>query len=118
MAQHKTDNSVPEGYTISHTAITFILGPDGQVLDSLNDSLSKEEVVKRLQKLLSMNLDAKVSARYLTVLDQESTTAESHGKMSKKQVASIRQIGNLARQLTGDWSNMMGRWDLNDGFGA
>ncbi|EWG52179.1 hypothetical protein FVEG_10981 [Fusarium verticillioides 7600] len=38
--------------------------------------------------------------------------------MSKKQVASIRQIGNLARQLTGDWSNMMGRWDLNDGFGA
>ncbi|KAF5604193.1 SCO2-like protein [Fusarium pseudocircinatum] len=117
-AQHKTDNSVPDGYTISHTAITFILGPGGQVLDNLNDSLSKEEVVKRLQKLLSMNLDAKVSTPYLTVLDQESTMAESYGKMSKKQVASIRHIGNLARQLKGDWSNMMGRWDLNDGFGA
>ncbi|QGI85879.1 hypothetical protein CEK25_012608 [Fusarium fujikuroi] len=117
-AQHKTDNSVPEGYTISHTALTFILGPDGQVVDNLNDNLDKKEVIKRLQKALSANLDAKVSAQYRTVLDQDSTMAESHGKMSKKQVASIRHIGNLARQLKGDWSNMMGRMDLNDGFGA
>ncbi|CVK97948.1 probable SCO2-Protein involved in stability of Cox1p and Cox2p [Fusarium mangiferae] len=117
-ARHKTDNSVPEGYAISHTALTFILGPDGQVVDNLNDNLDKKEVIKRLQKALSAHFDAKVSAQYRSVLDQDSTMVESHGKMGKKQLASIRHIGNLARQLKGDWSNMMGRMDLNDGFGA
>lgn len=38
--------------------------------------------------------------------------------MDNRKVATMRHIGNLARQLKGDWSNMLGSVDLNDGYGA
>jgi hypothetical protein len=38
--------------------------------------------------------------------------------LDQKQVGSIRHIGNLARQLKGDWSNMMGPTPLQEDFGA
>lgn len=39
-------------------------------------------------------------------------------RLDRKQVGSIRHIGNLARQLTNDWSGMMGPAPLAAGFAA
>ncbi|KAH7176971.1 hypothetical protein EDB81DRAFT_676038 [Dactylonectria macrodidyma] len=125
-AQRKHDYSVPESYTIPHTAITYILGRDGNLVDHLSDSLSNEEAVSRLQKVMDGELDkdpAKETTSYPrgghgNGVDVGTVGKESLALLDKKQVASIRHIGNLARQLKGDWSNMMGPTDLNDGFGA
>ncbi|MZG15877.1 hypothetical protein GTY44_20705 [Streptomyces sp. SID5914] len=38
--------------------------------------------------------------------------------LDRKQVGSLRHIGNLARQLRNDWSNMEGQTDLREDFGA
>ncbi|WAO91159.1 Ldi domain-containing protein [Fusarium falciforme] len=120
-AQRKNDDSVPEGYTIPHTAITYILGPDGRLVDHLNDSLDIEEAAMRLHKVLALDSNGgATSAPAPHCLSPGSSIVgqESLALLDKKQAASIRHIGNLARQLKGDWSNMMGPTDLNDGFGA
>ncbi|KAL3460198.1 SCO1/SenC-domain-containing protein [Aspergillus heterothallicus] len=95
-SQQKIDSN--GGYTVPHTAFTYILGPDGQLLDHFHDALDVHQVAKPT--------------------DEPSVSKESLAKLDAKQVASIRHIGNLARQLKGDWSNMMGPTHLNDGFGA
>lgn len=123
-AQQKKDSN--GGYTVPHTAITYILGPDGHLLDHLNDSIAVEQVTQRLRQVLALNLDRLASdtgidggpVKAITAPDRPSTRKESLARLDAKQVASIRHIGNLARQLKGDWSNMMGPTHLNDGFGA
>ncbi|KAH7120323.1 hypothetical protein B0J13DRAFT_567803 [Dactylonectria estremocensis] len=134
-ANRKEDSNAPGGYTIPHTAITYILGPDGRVLDNLDDSLDVSEVVTRIQKILAQNPEQPNLSEYGSLASHDGTETnktapyhddatlnnveqESLAVLNKKQVASIRHIGNLARQLKGDWSNMMGPTDLNDGFGA
>ncbi|KAF4960421.1 hypothetical protein FSARC_10481 [Fusarium sarcochroum] len=119
-AKRREDPSVPEGYTIPHTAITYVLGPDGQLIDHLNDSLSVQEATQRLQSILDRDLIMDTNRTTPTSLLNHSQVEgrESLLLMSKEQVASIRHIGNLARQLKGDWSNMMAGSDLGDGFGA
>lgn len=118
----KEDRTAPDGYTMPHTAFTYIHGPDGRLLDHIDTSLDVENVTVRIKKALAQDLD----------LDLESNSSRSHAAattpvtegqehlqvLDKKQVTSIRHIGNLSRQLKGDWSNMMGPSDLNDGFGA
>ena len=40
------------------------------------------------------------------------------GVLDDKQIGSLRHIGNLARQLTNDWSGMMGPAHMKEDFGA
>ncbi|KAL6230263.1 hypothetical protein BDW75DRAFT_234532 [Aspergillus navahoensis] len=103
-SQQKTE--CDGSYTVTHTAFTYILGPDGNLLDHLNDALGVENVTKRLQQLLARDLDLLASDPSID------------GGPARRKAASIRHIGNLARQLKGDWSNMMGPMHLNDVFGA
>ncbi|KAL2848889.1 hypothetical protein BJY01DRAFT_233735 [Aspergillus pseudoustus] len=120
-AERKESANSPEGYIIPHTAFTYILGPSGQLVDHLSDGLEVGDVVARIQKALAQDLDrARTSNHNKKANNPESMTVklESLGLLDKEQVASIRHIGNLARQLKGDWSNMMGPSDLHDGFGA
>lgn len=118
----KEDINAPDGYTVPHTAFTYILGPGGRFLDHMSDGLSAQDVIARIRKALEQNLDQIASpktdraANITTTPDTEGQ--ESLELLDKQQVASMRHIGNLARQLKGDWSNMMGPSDLNDGFGA
>ncbi|HJQ15874.1 MAG TPA: hypothetical protein VJ859_02645 [Allosphingosinicella sp.] len=46
------------------------------------------------------------------------TAHKPHPLLDKKQVGSIRHIGNLARQLKNDWSSMEGPTDLKQDFAA
>ncbi|KAJ0423052.1 hypothetical protein BJY00DRAFT_322187 [Aspergillus carlsbadensis] len=123
-AQKKTDGD--GSYTVPHTAFTYILGPDGYLLDHLNDGLDAEEVTKRLRQALARDLDRLASdpsidggpVKAIPTTVEPSVSKESLARLDAKQVASIRHIGNLARQLKGDWSNMMGPTHLNDGFGS
>ncbi|KAM0467644.1 hypothetical protein ACHAP7_011717 [Fusarium lateritium] len=119
-AQRKTDGAAPDGYVISHTAIIYVLGPDGDLVDHFHDGLADAEVTSRLQVLIHITPQEDQSLLSSPGKDLNMTTIgkESLSLLDKKQVASIRHIGNLARQLKGDWSNMMGPTDLNDGFGA
>ncbi len=80
-----------------------------------------EDVIIRIKKALALNLDHSNSpgpGKDANTTTRNTTGQESLGLLDEKQVASIRHIGNLARQLKGDWSNMMGPSDLNDGFAA
>lgn len=122
-AQQKTDQN--GSYTVPHTAFTYVLGPDGHLQDHLSDALDVDETTNRLQQLLDRDLDQIASlsrdegpVRMVSPADGASVNKESLARLDAKQVASIRHIGNLARQLKGDWSNMMGPTHLNDGFGA
>lgn len=110
-AQRKDDDTVPEGYTIPHTALTYVLGPDGCLVDHLNDSLDVENAVKRLRQVLARDSDSGSTGPTASPRlnpDSSAIGQESLALLDKKQVASIRHTGNLARQLKGDLSNMMG----------
>lgn len=116
-AQRKEDKNAPGGYVVPHTAITYILGPDGCLMDHLNDGLDIQEATSRISR--------SIEQCHIRATDDNSSNgffdvpgSESLSRLDKKQVASIRHIGNLSRQLKGDWSNMMAKSDLSDGFGA
>lgn len=107
------------GYDIPHTAITYLLGPDGQLIDHFNDALDTEEMVARIREKLVSSLGPTNNGTNSTANGgTKNYGKESLDLLGHKQVASMRHIGNLARQLKGDWSNMMGYPDLGESFGA
>ncbi|KAL2674257.1 hypothetical protein Neosp_012708 [[Neocosmospora] mangrovei] len=119
-AQRKEDENEVGGYTVPHTAVTYILGPDGRLLDHLDDALDILEAADRISKVVEQQSD-RISCTNGNGTPNNRSSPPGHEnmeRMDKKQVASMRHIGNLSRQLKGDWSNMMGGTDLNDGFGA
>jgi cytochrome oxidase Cu insertion factor (SCO1/SenC/PrrC family) len=109
-AKAKEDETAPGGYVVSHTAITYLLNRDGYIVDHFNDSVDAETVTARILK--------KMRASHANDTTHDTNKPESLGILTRDQVASIRHIGNLARQLKGDWTHMMGGSDMNDGFGA
>ncbi|KAL3470723.1 hypothetical protein BJX99DRAFT_263992 [Aspergillus californicus] len=115
-AKAKQDNNALGGYVVPHTATTYLLGMDGYIVDHFNDVLNAKGVTARVLKAIKEGPDAHTVPEKPT--DELVYEQESLERLDHKQVASIRHIGNLARQLKGDWSNMMGAPDLNDGFGA
>jgi cytochrome oxidase Cu insertion factor (SCO1/SenC/PrrC family) len=119
-ANRKRDNGIADNYDVPHTAITYILNPDGCLVDHLHDSLSDTQVMPRLKRVMDEvhRTDRVINTVPSIESGRDNIINESLKVLDKKQVASIRHIGNLARQLKGDWSNMMGPTDLNDGFGA
>ncbi|KAL4780656.1 hypothetical protein BJX76DRAFT_350791 [Aspergillus varians] len=131
-AKEKDDENALGGYVIPHTAITYLLDKEGYIVDHFNDVLNAKTVTARvLEKIKSgaqspTNGEAvqeQASSSNGTAAGTEAGTKfvyeqESLKRMDVKMVQSIRHIGNLARQMKGDWANMMGAPDLNDGFGA
>ncbi|KAL4997979.1 hypothetical protein BDV10DRAFT_201521 [Aspergillus recurvatus] len=111
-AQAKEDECAPGGYVVPHTAITYLLDKDGYVVDHFNDALDAETVTARILKRIPT-----AHANGATTADNINEP-EGLAPLTPEQVASIRHIGNLARQLKGDWAYMMGGSDMNDGFGA
>lgn len=121
----KEDRTAPDSYTMPHTAFTYIHGPDSCLLDHIDTSLDVENVTARIKKALGqgLDLDLDLDLKSRSSSHAAATTPVTEGQehlqvLDKKQVASIRHFGNISRQLKGDWSNMMGPSDLNDGFGA
>lgn len=110
-AKAKEDETAHGGYVVPHTAITYLLNRDGYIVDHFNDSVDAETVTARILKKVHASLHANDTT-------QDTSKPESLDILTRDQVASIRHIGNLARQLKGDWTHMMGGSDMNDGFGA
>lgn len=47
-AEYKGDDEAPDGYVVPHSAIAYLMGPDGQHLDHFIDSLDENEVANRM----------------------------------------------------------------------
>jgi len=52
-ARRTADPQDEEGYAVPHTAITFLMGPDGEFIAHFTDALAGEEILSRLRRLLS-----------------------------------------------------------------
>ncbi|KAL4810715.1 hypothetical protein BDV18DRAFT_874 [Aspergillus unguis] len=114
-AKAKQDANALGGYVVPHTAFTYLLNLNGFVVDHFNDVVDANAVTARVLDQITSESEVPVNG---VGHDQSGQGQESLQQLDPKSVASIRHIGNLARQLKGDWSNMMGPADLNDGFGA
>ncbi|WP_313808122.1 SCO family protein [Sphingobium sp.] len=47
-AERKADPDDPDGYVVPHSAIAYLMAPDGAYLDHFTDSLDPEEVTARI----------------------------------------------------------------------
>lgn len=57
-------------------------------------------------------MEPDMSATTMKPTVQIAPDAERFPALDRKQLGSIRHIGNLARQLKNDWSHMMGPTDM------
>lgn len=53
-AERRRDPSDPEGYTVSHTAIAFLIDPSGRYLDHFSDALDADVIIDRLRTHLQV----------------------------------------------------------------
>lgn len=47
-AERKRDAAAPDGYVVPHSAIAYLMGPDGSYVDHFVDSLDQKEIATRL----------------------------------------------------------------------
>jgi protein SCO1/2 len=47
------DPADPDGYAMPHTALTYVLGPDGSYITHLGDGLTSQQVAERLSGVLT-----------------------------------------------------------------
>lgn len=50
--QRRSDPSAPDGYAMPHTAITYLVGPDGDFAAHFGDAVPAEEVCTRIRRTL------------------------------------------------------------------
>ena len=50
--QRQTDPSAPDGYAMPHTAITYLVGPDGGFVAHFGDAVPADEVCTRIRRNL------------------------------------------------------------------
>ena len=48
----KPDEKAPDGYTMDHSAMLYVMGPDGKYVMHMRNSDSATDILERLQKLL------------------------------------------------------------------
>ena len=51
-AEWQGDDEAPDGYVVPHSAIAYLMSPDGKLLDHFIDALDEEEVVQRMATAL------------------------------------------------------------------
>ncbi len=47
-AERKADDEDPDGYSVPHTAIAYLMGPDGSYRDHFLDGLNEEAIASRI----------------------------------------------------------------------
>ncbi|HEX7781267.1 MAG TPA: SCO family protein [Sphingobium sp.] len=47
-AEFKGDDQAPDGYVVPHSAIAYLMSPDGKLLDHFIDALDEDEVAQRM----------------------------------------------------------------------
>ncbi|WP_166365638.1 SCO family protein [Pseudomonas akapageensis] len=56
-ASRKADSNEPDGYTMPHTAIAYLIGPDGEYRAHFADNLEVETIVARLNVILEQGAE-------------------------------------------------------------
>lgn len=51
-AERKIDPETPDGYVVPHSAIAYLMGPDGAYLDHFTDGLDENEIAARISAAL------------------------------------------------------------------
>jgi protein SCO1/2 len=51
-AEFKGDDEAPDGYVVPHSAIAYLMGPDGRHIDHFIDALEEDEVLRRMSTAL------------------------------------------------------------------
>ncbi|HKY82502.1 MAG TPA: SCO family protein [Sphingobium sp.] len=51
-AERRSDTESPGGYVVPHSAIAYLMAPDGGYLDHFTDSLEQPEIVRRISEAL------------------------------------------------------------------
>ncbi len=52
-AERKADDEDPDGYVVPHTAISYLIGPDGNYRDHFTDAVQDEQMIARITKALN-----------------------------------------------------------------
>jgi cytochrome oxidase Cu insertion factor (SCO1/SenC/PrrC family) len=52
-AERAADPHDKDGYAVPHTAITYLMNPDGEFVAHFTDAMASEEIIKRLTRHLS-----------------------------------------------------------------
>ncbi|PTL81844.1 SCO family protein [Vitiosangium sp. GDMCC 1.1324] len=52
-ARRREDPEDPDGYAVPHTAITYVINPEGVCIDHFTDALGAQEVAERLRALIA-----------------------------------------------------------------
>ncbi|MEQ8801024.1 MAG: SCO family protein [Haliea sp.] len=52
-ALRKEDPEDPDGYAVPHTAIAYLIGPDGIYLDHFPDSMDEDRIFRRIEQLIA-----------------------------------------------------------------
>ena len=52
-AQRRADETEPDGYVVPHTALTYVLGPEGAFVTHFADTVDENEMAQRLRELVS-----------------------------------------------------------------
>jgi protein SCO1/2 len=51
-AEKNPDPNDPEGYVVPHSAITYVLGPDGKFVTHFTDAVEASAMARALEQLL------------------------------------------------------------------
>ncbi|HEX5301535.1 MAG TPA: hypothetical protein VFW50_31550 [Streptosporangiaceae bacterium] len=60
-ARRQPDSTDPDGYAVPHTAITYLITPDGQYADHFPDALPDPDLATRLRAHLGKELSGRVA---------------------------------------------------------
>lgn len=56
-AERKADADDPDGYAVPHSAISYLMGPDGRYCDHFTDAVEEEKIADRIGHALARGRD-------------------------------------------------------------
>jgi protein SCO1/2 len=52
-AQRAADPDDPSGYAMPHSALSYLVGPDGRYVAHFSDAIDRDELARRLRELIT-----------------------------------------------------------------
>lgn len=58
-AERKADPQDPDGYAVPHSAISYLMGPDGSYCDHFTDAVEEDKIAERISNALARERNVK-----------------------------------------------------------